>query len=379
MNNKSLTTRTLDFWLLGGASLLLWLIMTVLQFDHDHPAIKPYFNNTPYITASLALVINYPHFLASYKLAYTRNGRFIRQHPLALLLVPSLLLLVIIVGYMNFDKEIAGSAWERFVHHIQAEGFSVGVLYPSPYWRDFVLGLLINLMFFTVGWHYTKQTFGCMMVYAHYDHYTLTKYQRLIIRYALLSVWWLSFIGGNISQTSAQFWGFHYMTLDLPDWLWPLSKILVLVGLAAIGVVLYQVYQQSGKKPSPQFLVAGVALYVWWLPWTRQADFYGYWVPFFHSLQYLAFVHTLENNRLKHQANQGIAATAIVLGLLAGGWLIFEYFPHSLDMANTQATHGIAYCFLTTTLFINIHHYFIDHVLWRMSDPHIRRWLIEQN
>lgn len=380
MNRPALTTRTLDFWLLGGASLLLWLIMSLLQYVRDHPAIHPHFANTPYITSSLALLINYPHFIASYKLAYSRNTEFIRKHPIELILVPICLLLLVITGYVAFDKQITGGNWEYVVHHLQASGFSVGVLYPSPYWRDFMLGLMINLMFFSVGWHYTKQSFGCMMVYAHYDNYPLSKPQRLTIRYALLTVWWLSFIRGNISETSAQFWGFHYMTLDLPNFLLPLSKALVILGLAAIIMVLYQVYQQADKKPSPQFLVAGVAMYVWWLPWTSQADFYVYWIPFFHSLQYLAFVYTVENNRLKQQHNnQVIAATGIILGLLTGGWLTFEYLPRSLDIANVRAFHGIAYFFVTTTLFINIHHYFIDHVLWRMSDPQIKRLLLEQN
>jgi hypothetical protein len=153
---------------------------------------------------------------------------------------------------------------------------------------------------------------------------------------------------------------------------------LVLLGLAAIIMVLCQIYKKFGKKPSPQFLIAGVAMYVWWLPWTRQADFYVYWIPFFHSLQYLAFVYALENNRQKQQPNsQSIAATGLILGLITGGWLVFEYLPHTMDMINALTLHGIAYFFVATTLFINIHHYFIDHVLWRMSDPYIKSWLIK--
>ncbi|MGZ8934447.1 MAG: hypothetical protein ACXW04_06045, partial [Methylobacter sp.] len=371
---------TLDFWLLGGTSLLLWLIMSLLQYNRDHPAIHQHFANTPYITASLALLINYPHFIASYKLAYFRNAGFIRQHPTELILVPMSLLLLVITGYLVFDNQIPGGYWEHFVHYLQATGFSVGVLYPSPYWRDFMLGLMINLMFFTVGWHYTKQSFGCMMVYSHYDQYPLSKPQRLIIRYALLSVWWLSFVGGNLNEAPAQFLGVHYITLDLPDILLPLSKTLVMLGLAAIIIVLYQVYQKFDKKPSPQFLVAGIAIYVWWLPWTRQPDFYVYWIPFFHSLQYLAFVYALENSRISQRRNnQAIATTALIFGLLAGGWLAFEYLPHSLDLAKASTLHGISYFFVSATLFINIHHYFIDHVLWRMSDPQIKHLLLERH
>ena len=38
-------------------------------------------------------------------------------------------------------------------------------------------------------------------------------------------------------------------------------------------------------------LVPVIALYVWWMPQTRQYEFYFLLTPLFHSLQYLAFVY----------------------------------------------------------------------------------------
>jgi hypothetical protein len=51
-------------------------------------------------------------------------------------------------------------------------------------------------MIFTVGWHYTKQVFGCMMVYCASTGKVFPR-QRTITKYALLSIWWLNFAQGN--------------------------------------------------------------------------------------------------------------------------------------------------------------------------------------
>ena len=44
--------------------------------------------------------------------------------------------------------------------------------------RRLLFTVAFNVMIFTIGWHYTKQVFGCMMVYAHYDGYPLSRVQR---------------------------------------------------------------------------------------------------------------------------------------------------------------------------------------------------------
>ena len=71
---KALTTRFLDFWLLGGASILVWLVMISVQGFRTSWAVDQHFKNLTYTAASLSLLVNYPHFLVSYKLAY-RRGR----------------------------------------------------------------------------------------------------------------------------------------------------------------------------------------------------------------------------------------------------------------------------------------------------------------
>ena len=87
---RALTTRFGDFWLLGGASILVWLVMMSVQGFRASWAIDQHFKNLTITTASLSLLVNYPHFLVSYKLAYTRGRGFILEHWWQLVAVPLL-------------------------------------------------------------------------------------------------------------------------------------------------------------------------------------------------------------------------------------------------------------------------------------------------
>ena len=85
---KALTTRFLDFWLLGGASVLVWLGMIVLGRFRGNLAIDQQFRHLTITTLSLSLLVNYPHFLMSYKFAYTRGRSFVVAHWWQLIVVP---------------------------------------------------------------------------------------------------------------------------------------------------------------------------------------------------------------------------------------------------------------------------------------------------
>jgi hypothetical protein len=233
-------------------------------------------------------------------------------------------------------------------------------------------------MIFTVGWHYTKQTFGCVMVYAHFDSYTLTPDQRTITRRALLAMWVLAFVDQNRDGSWRTFNVFSYSSLDLPDAAVPLALLAVVVGLVLVAhrVVLAN-YRQTGRLPGPNLVVSFLAIYVWWLPLTRQPEFFFLLAPLFHSVQYLAFVYRVEAGHLAPASHQHLRGAAFALGLVAAGWLAFEAMPSLADAAfDTMERLRLPFFLIAATLFINIHHYFIDNVIWRFSDPDVRRYLL---
>jgi hypothetical protein len=154
-----------------------------------------------------------------------------------------------------------------------------------------------------------------MLVYAHFDGYVLTAAQRTLTKWALLSIWAMSFVDNNIAGAFRTFGGFSYSSLDLPDIAAPISEIIVGVGFV---LVLYKVfyvhYRTTGQRPGPNLVVPFVAMYVWWLPQTRQDEFYFLMIPLFHSLQYLAFAYKMEDSRLRGLQHREARATLTIAG-----------------------------------------------------------------
>ncbi|MFN8611452.1 MAG: hypothetical protein U0931_28155 [Vulcanimicrobiota bacterium] len=347
-----LVSRYLDFWLLGGASVFTYLAMSAAGGFRNWYGVSNQFSNVAVTMATLALFVNYPHFLASYRLAYGRGQAFVVKHWFNLLLVPALLLSFLTCAYCLAVEEKSLDLSQQ------------------------MLGAGVNFMFFTVGWHYTKQAFGCTMVYAAYDRYPLDRIQRESLRFSLLSVWWYNFAQAS-QNPSGVFWSLKYATWRLPYWVYQAST---LVFLALFAWVIYRVVYRnwkSGHRPGPTMMMPYLAMLLWFAPCFRQPDFFYYVVPFFHSLQYLAFVYRVERARPSIRES-GRRATALVLGLLLTGWLAFEVVPGNLDMSmNANTTFGFSFCLVAFNLFINVHHYFIDNVLWRVrDDPQVRQALL---
>lgn len=100
-----LSRRFLDFWLLGGASILVWLILLFGDlFRHDYGFVGQRYESLAAAFAVFTLICNHPHFMASYRMAYSRNRKFYFDHWLSLIALP-----VLFIGFllMPMCKEIA--------------------------------------------------------------------------------------------------------------------------------------------------------------------------------------------------------------------------------------------------------------------------------
>ena len=378
ISRQALTTRFADFWLLGGASLLVWLVMISVQGFRSAWAIDQHFKNLTITTASLSLLVNYPHFLISYKLAYTRGRSFISTHWWQLIAVPILMIVTFAWAFARYDVPVSQLPLVSLVQRaISGLGGNANV-FSGPRLGDLLFAIAFNVMLFTVGWHYTKQVFGCMMVYAYFDKYPLSKTQRTITKYALLSIWWLNFAYGNVKGVQNNFSQFKYYSFDLPDILVPITEAIVVIGIALVAYeVFWKNYKERGRAPGVNMVVPFVALYVWWLPITRQYEFYFLLTPFFHSLQYLAFVYKMEDTRLRGLDHPEIRGTVLAIGIVVAGWMAFEFLPNEIDTAlGTFNAWQMFFFFTAAMLFINIHHYFIDNVLWRFRDPEVQKYLL---
>ena len=75
----------------------------------------------------------------------------------------------------------------------------------------------------------------------------------------------------------------------------------------------------------------------------------------------------------------GVGGYLVVSGVF--GVLGFFTIPNFLDAQFSQASHGLgvtSFAF-AAYVFINIHHYFIDSVIWRGADPDLSQYLVKAN
>jgi hypothetical protein len=351
---RELISRELDFWLLGGASIVVWALAFFLErFRKGAWSVDHHFQNIIALTSSLALLANHPHFLASYRLAYGQGFRFVRRFWFQLVVVPLILCAVFAYAYRGMSA-------------------------PGMPGRK-LMGWMVTTMYFTVGWHYAKQAFGAVMVQAKYDGYRYALWQRRLLKLALFSIWWVYYSRNNATRKFFDFHGFSYGTLGLTQTVATVAYVVhILATLGLIGVFLHN-YVVEHRKPSANMLIPIISMYIWWSPIFFQRDFYQYLVPLFHSLQYLTFVKRVESQKAGGEKGQlrGFRMSAIFLGLVVAGFCAFELIPNTLDTKlGLQKMWHAFFFYAAFHVFINIHHYFIDNVLWRFNNDLVKKYLV---
>jgi len=371
-----LVSRFMDFLLLGGLSILIWIPVYFLQDTFSQAKLLAI--TIPAIALPLAYWVNFPHFMASYKLAYTQGNGFVVRNWFQLILVPIVLLAVIFISFNFWSVSISDSSFISFTNSFFESVNLKTRLGLHPNLGSEILAFLIALMFFTVGWHYSKQTFGCMMVYAKLNNYRMTNIERNVIRYALLSTWWTSWLYVNCSEGSYPYYGLTIHRYNLPYSWFQASLTIVSIMFFIVAITVIRIYIRDKKLPSVNFLVPMIALLIWHIPLFGNPQFF-YVLAFFHSLQYFPFVAKVEQTRYKKnkrpRANGRLLIFFGIMMLL--GFLSFDYIPNSLDqMRASFSVYHASFFILSFLAFINVHHYFIDNVLWRFKNKEVRQLLL---
>ena len=344
--------RTADALLIGGFSLILFSIAYL--FVDKTASI----NQIAWVSFYAAYIVNNPHFMASYLLLYWDKRRELltnKRFLWAAVVAPGLVL-----GYMAY-----------YITTGNAE----------------MLSYVVNVMYFSVGWHYIKQIYGTMIVANSRAGYYFSKSESWILKGTLYPIWFMSFATSNQALQNLLHYGISYRTFSLPAWTVPVSFTMMAVSFVVLMGVFGRKWIYEGKIPPLTGVLSLAVIYVWYLPQLYHAIFW-YTIPFFHSLQYMLFVTTLKKNQ--YTAEAGTLADPVAgrmsfaknffgffatIGILA--FLTFDLIPNGLDrvMPYDHTIFGpqlYMFCFIT---FINVHHYFIDNVIWRRDNPDLKKYL----
>jgi hypothetical protein len=327
---------TLDLLFVGGLSLIVFIPM-LLSGRSDLMLLGAG------AQAWLAGTINMPHFMASYRLVY-RSREMILKHKWAAIYVPAILVVVSAIALWDSQNSPA------------------------------LVIVLVAISSAYLAWHYTGQVWGMMASYSYLGGTKFERSERLLIRAGLriLLAWHLTW--------------FLYTQLRDPSPVRPLYRIvsagtIVAFVLGAIGIL--KVRRRTGKLPPARALVAWLALFVWYAMLARDPKALFY-IQIAHALQYLAFPIRVEMNRASGEARGeasgskrqfGLHMLAYGAGLLAVSWLVSLVVPISAmatvaDMFGEQPGRAAPILIL---MIINIHHYFTDGVIWKISNPEVRR------
>ncbi len=317
------------------------------------------------VAFSLAFVVNHPHFLSSYVLLYG-----------------------------DYRAEIMKRSryfWAAVVAPMIIGGALIFALATA---NQMMMSHVITAMFFFVGWHYVKQIFGCVIVTSAQRKMYYSGFERRLLLVNLFSVWFMSWLtnqvryGDGVSDgTNAfAFYGINHYRLNLDPWFLQATYTVMFSTLAALVVMQIKRYQKTKIKPPPAGVVAFAALYAWYIPAAIHPAF-AYFIPLFHSLQYMAFVWSLKRNQVAHEIQdlEGKERTRAWMNKFVGfllqatvlGALTFEFIPKALDAQGLVSGLGPTPFLAAFLLFINIHHYFIDNVIWRSDNQTVKQFLFQ--
>jgi hypothetical protein len=328
----SVLSPVIDFLCVGGLSLIV-LLPLLVSGRSDLVIIGAG------AQAWLATAVNMPHFMASYRLVY-RSRDTILRHKWASIYIPTILFVYTCVA-----------VWE-------AQYSTVLVV------------ILVSVSSAYLAWHYTGQVWGMMASYAYLDGRSFEKNERFLIRTGLriLLAWHVTW--------------FLYTQLRDPTMVRPLYVLVSAGTLAAfvLGVIgLAKMRRRTGRFPPARALVAWLAIFVWYAVMARDPKAI-FWIQIAHALQYLAFPIRVELNRTLASSARSAGRVALHMALYGAALLAVSYLV--TQIVPGRAMDAVADMFgedpgrvvpVLILLFINIHHYFTDGVIWKISNPEVRK------
>ncbi len=352
-------SRLVEFLLTGGATLGLLPLCVVLErgLGLDRAEL-----GVGFLTFYGAHLINDPHFAVTYLLFY----RDVRRR--------------------WWGPDVA--RWQRVRY------WFAGVLAPLLLigWAAWALGTgsapalgaMAQLMFLLVGWHYVKQAFGVVTVLSLRRGVSYAAFERRILLGHCYAGWAYAWASPFDPGRSVEEKGVVYTTFGHPVWLEAVTRAAFFASLLPLGWMLFKKWQRSGVPPLSPLI--GLLCSVWiWTVYSGIDPLLVYLIPALHSVQYLYFVWLLKRGHA--HAFEGPPSfgkpVATVLGAWAAGALVlglvlFHLAPATLDtlLVDARAARfsdlGATPYFAAIYTVVNLHHYFMDFVIWRRENPETR-------
>lgn len=293
----------------------------------------------------LALLSNYPHFMATVYRAYHKRDEFQKYR----LYTIHVALLLALTG-------VAAHVWYALLPWI----FTLYICW-SP-------------------WHYTGQNFGLLMMFARRTGVTPTETERGALHLSFIASYILLMLSFHTGPSADSM----ILSLGLPSVLTlPARVALAAFFLATSAWALVSMARRSSLRSVAPVVTLAVTQFLWFLlpamielasgreiPQTRYSS--GI-LAVLHSTQYLWITSYYQRKEARASGDTQWTMQRYLVTLLAGGIALFIPGPWLVS----RAFHAdFAASFLTFTALVNIHHFILDGAIWKLRDSRIASLLI---
>src|SRR6267378_6772715 len=293
----------------------------------------------------LALLCNYPHFMATVYRAYHTRTEFEK--------------------YRIFTLHIALL--------LALAGVIAHVWYPLLPW-------IFTLYICWSPWHYTGQNFGLLMMFARRSGLAPSSAERNAIYLSFIASFLLLMLSFHTGPSSDAL----ILSLSLPARVTlPARAVLAVFFVGASGWALVSMARRSSLRAILAPLTLAVTQFLWFLLPAMIELFSGHEVPqtryssgilaVLHSAQYLWITSYYQEREAHQRGDVKWRFSRYLLTLIAGGIALFIPGPW---IASRIFHADFATSFLTFTALVNIHHFILDGALWKLRDSRVAAFLL---
>jgi tetratricopeptide (TPR) repeat protein len=293
----------------------------------------------------LALLCNYPHFMATVYRAYHTHTEFEK--------------------YRIFTVHIALL--------LALAGIIAHVWYPLLPW-------IFTLYICWSPWHYTGQNFGLLMMFARRSGLAPSSRERNAIYLSFIASFLLLMLSFHTGASGDAL----ILSLGLPaKFTLPARGVLAVFFVAASGWALISMARRSSLRAILAPLTLAVTQFLWFLLPALIELFRGHEVPqtryssgilaVLHSTQYLWITSYYQEREARAAGDANWKFSRYLLTLIAGGIALFIPGPW---IASRLFHVDFAASFLTFTALVNIHHFILDGALWKLRDSRVAVFLL---
>jgi tetratricopeptide (TPR) repeat protein len=296
----------------------------------------------------LAIVFNYPHFMATiYRAYHTRE---------------------------DFEK------YRFFTLHISLLlAATAVVMHASPRFFPWVFTLYICWS----PWHYTGQNYGLMMMFVRRSGASVTPNERQWLHAAFWASYLMLLASFETGGSSDQL----ILSLGLPAKITLPVRVVLGATFATFVVLGFRtLVPRTSLRAMAAPIVLAVTQFLWFVLPTLLELHSSYQIPqmryssgilaVLHSAQYLWITSYYQQREARAEGQSGWRLATYFVTLIAGGialfipgpWLVSRIFHYDFTTS-----------FLIFTALVNIHHFILDGALWKLRDSRIASLLIDRS